>query len=518
MRNIRATVHRRVAFWYPSPGRLARKSHGRCPAGALRLRSMSIAREARPAPARDRSRRRLIAGVLAAALMAAAAVPLMPAPGGVFAVDPSPRPRPPLRPRRPGPTPAPTPAWPKTVTTLGSTVRFYGRGYGHGVGLNQYGARGRALAGQTAEQILKAYFKGTTLSTTSPTRTVRVLILAGFPAASASPLVVYGRSGSWEIAGVATTFPADAVLKAWRTTATVAGVSTTTWKVRVTAADGATVLHSATISGVVTVRPVDATSRIQVFSKPSSYDTYRGSILLRLGSGSVNVVNSVRLDDYLRGVVPVEMPSTWPAEALRAQAVAARSYAVRRLHPSTGSYDLYDDTRSQVYRGLEAEKATTSAIIAAAPGAILVSAGSVVNAFFHSTGGGATENNEYAFVGSTGAVTAGKVGYLRGIVDRAPDGKAWDAAAPYYAWATSSLTRAQLSAMLRTDSRTNVGDVLRLNLTRRGVSGRLYQVVIYGSSATKTVSADVFRSVYNAARPSGALPLRSNLFDARPLP
>ena len=142
----------------------------------------------------------------------------------------------------------------------------------------------------------------------------------------------------------------------------------------------------------------------------------------------------------------------------------------------------------------------------------------MVNAFFHSTGGGATENNEYAFVGSTGAVTSGKLGYLRGIDDRAADGKAWDAAAPYYAWSTTALTRAQLSAMLRTDSRTNVGDVLRLNLTRRGVSGRLYQVVIYGTTATKTVSADVFRSVYNTARPSGSLMLRSNLFDARPLP
>jgi peptidoglycan hydrolase-like amidase len=142
----------------------------------------------------------------------------------------------------------------------------------------------------------------------------------------------------------------------------------------------------------------------------------------------------------------------------------------------------------------------------------------VVNAFFHSTGGGATENNEYAFVGSTGAVTSGKLGYLRGIDDRAPDGRAWDAAAPYYAWSTSPLTRARLSAMLRTDKRTNVGDVLRLNLTRRGVSGRLYRVVIYGTTATKTVSADVFMTVYNKSRPAGTLPLRSNLFDARPIP
>ena len=148
----------------------------------------------------------------------------------------------------------------------------------------------------------------------------------------------------------------------------------------------------------------------------------------------------------------------------------------------------------------------------------LQSGSTVVDAYFHSTGGSATESNEYAFVGSTGTPSTVRISYLRGIDDRRADGTAYDAAAPYFAWSTTSLTRSQLSAMLRTDIRTNVGDVLRLNLTRRGTSGRLYQVVIYGTAATRTVSADVFRTVYNKARPSGTLPLRSNLFDARPLP
>ena len=85
-----------------------------------------------------------------------------------------------------------------------------------------------------------------------------------------------------------------------------------------------------------------------------------------------------------------------------------------------------------------------------------------MNAFFHSTGGGATENNEYAFVGTSGAVTSSPVKYLRGIADRAANGTAFDAAAPYYHWSTSSLTRAQLSAIFRKDARTNVGDVTRL--------------------------------------------------------
>lgn len=508
---------------------------------------MSIAGTAPTANDRGRSRRRLIAGLMAAALLAVAAVPVLPGSGVALAVDPSPAPSASASPSAspdpspsPGPsasvppspeptpsptpsptvapTPAPTPPWPTAITTLGSTVRFYGRGFGHGVGLNQYGARGRALAGQTAEQILAVYFKGSALAITNPAQPVRVLLMAGYSAASASPLVVYGRGGTWEIAGVGKVFPADAVLRAWRTTTTLDGVTTTTWRIRVTAADGTTVLHDAAASGTVTLRPLDAAGSLQLFSKPSMFDTYRGWIQLRLGASSLNVVNRLGLDEYLRGVVPVEMPSSWPLEALRAQAITARSYALRRLRPTTGSFDLYDDTRSQVYRGLEAERTTTNRIIAAEPGVILVSGGSVVNAFFHSTGGSATENNEYAFVGSTGTPGTAKIGYLRGIDDRRPDGTAYDAAAPYFSWSTSSLTRSQLSAMLQADSRTSVGDVLRLNLTRRGVSGRLYQVVIYGTTATKTVSADVFRSVYNARRPSGTLPLRSNVFDAQPLP
>jgi peptidoglycan hydrolase-like amidase len=141
----------------------------------------------------------------------------------------------------------------------------------------------------------------------------------------------------------------------------------------------------------------------------------------------------------------------------------------------------------------------------------------VVNAFFHSSDGGATENNEYAFVGSSGAVTSSPVKYLRGIADRGANGVAYDAASPYYHWSTTSLTRAQLSAIFRKDARTNVGDIARLDLTHRGVSGRLYQVTLSGSAGSKTVSADVFASVYNAGRPAGSSPIRSNLFDAAPV-
>jgi SpoIID/LytB domain protein len=536
---------------------------------------MAIARAARPTPGRDRPARWLNAVVLSASILGVAVVPALaatsaagpvqravvtsaagpvqraavslaadptptpeptPTPGPTATPDPTPTPGPTATPDptptptasptpvptatpvpTPTPTPWPTPAWPTTVTTLGSSVRFYGQGYGHGVGMSQYGARGRALAGQKAEQILAAYFKGALPSTTSPTREVRVLVLNAYVAPLTSPLVLYGRGGTWGLSGTDIVFPAGAKLQAWRTTKKVDGGTTTTWRATITGTGGAT-LYSAVVSGKLVMSPLQPATSLQVYSRPSSYDTYRGNIRLVLGASSVNVVNDVPLDQYLRGVVPAEMPASWPKEALRAQIIAARSYAVKCLNPGTGTFDMFDDTRSQVYRGIEAERTNTNALIAAEPGAVIKSGTAVIKAFFFSTGGGATENNEYAFVGSSGTPGTVKVAYLRGIIDRSQFGIPYDAGSPYYRWSTTSLTRDQLSAMFAKDSRTNVGSLTRLDLRRRGVSGRLYQVVLYGSGGSKTVSADVFRSVYNTYKPSTAAVLRSNLFDTRPIP
>jgi stage II sporulation protein D len=405
--------------------------------------------------------------------------------------------------------------WPTASTTLGTSVTFYGRGYGHGVGMSQYGARGRAKAGQTAAQILAAYFKGSTPGTVSSTQNTRVLLLAGYNAVSTAPLVVRGRVTPWTIDGVKATFPSNGTLTVWRTKKTVDGVVTTTWRYRVTASDGSP-LAEGTAGKQLVIRGTSTLSRLQLVSKPSSYDTYRGILKLFLGTSTLNVVNHLPLDLYLRGVVPVEMSSDWPTEALKAQTISARSYAVRRLHPTNGTYDLFDDTRSQVYRGVEAETTTTNTLITSVSGKVITYGGSVVNAFFFSTGGGATENNEYVFVSSSGGVGSA-VPYLRGIPDRRPDGTAWDAGAPVYAWQSSTLTRSQLSAMFKRDARTNVGDLTKLDLTKRGVSGRLYRVTLTGSTGSKTVSADVFRSVYNTYRPSGTLSLRSNLLDTKPI-
>jgi len=232
----------------------------------------------------------------------------------------------------------------------------------------------------------------------------------------------------------------------------------------------------------------------------------------------VTVVNELKLETYLRGVVPVEMPSSWPAAALRAQAIASRSYAACRLRPGVSYYDVTDDTSSQVYRGALGEKATTNAIIAASAGVVLRSGSSIANTLFHSTGGGATENNENVYTSATGKKVAGAVSYLRGSMDRTPTGASYDAASPYATWQTKTYTVAQLSAWFAADPRTDVGTLKALDLRDRGVSGRLISVTLIGSAGSKKVSGNVFRSVFNAGRPAADPMLRSTLFGFAPIP
>jgi stage II sporulation protein D len=267
----------------------------------------------------------------------------------------------------------------------------------------------------------------------------------------------------------------------------------------------------------VYVRPIDTASFLQLVSKATTTNVYRGFFRVRLTT-TATVINHVAIDRYLRGVVPLEMPSTWPAEALRAQAIAARSYALYRVHPATGLFDVYDDTRSQVYRGKRAETSATNLAIGATTGAVLLSGTGLVNALFHSADGGWTENNENVFVSSSGSIVAGAVSYLRGSSDRAPDGTSYDQASPYATWHTATYTAAALSTMLARDPRTAVGALTGIGLSNRGVSGRLISVTLTGDLGTKTVSGDVFRAVFNAAKPAADPALRGTLFDIAPIP
>jgi stage II sporulation protein D len=401
---------------------------------------------------------------------------------------------------------------PPGPTTLPASITLYGRGYGHGAGLSQYGAYGRAVAGQDYVTILGHYYQNTTTALIASSQ-VRVLLLSGWAATTTSPLRLYGIGGAWTFDGITTAFPADAEA---RLIPTVSG-TTTTWRLRVTALDG-TVLYDAASSGDLRMRPASSATILRLYSKPTTYDRFRG-VLHIMAKTTVSVVNELPMESYLQGVVPAEMPYTWPSAALRAQAVASRSFATVRLHPSSGTYDLYDDTRSQVYRGTLAEHSTTTNAIAGTAGRVVWYGTGVANTLYHSAGGGATENNEYAFVSASGAVTSSPVAYLRGSSDRAPDGSSYDVASPYDTWHTATYSLAQVQAWFAADSRTNVGTLVALDLTHRGVSGRLICVILVGADGTtKTVSGGVFVSVFNAHRPSADAPMRDTLFALAPIP
>lgn len=456
--------------------------------------------ETRPAP-----HARLIAFLVA--LLVAATAGAGAAPTAVLAETPGASP---TVEASPTPTVVPSPAPPAGPTILGETVTFYGRGSGHGVGMSQYGARGRALAGQDAPTILGHYYQGATLDALDPATRIRVLVLSRFAPTEARPLVIYGRLTPWTVDGIAAVFPPDARLRL--------SAGATGWRLLVDGADGVPLFDGAPPADIV-IRVAGDDGRLQLWSKPTRYDRYRGFLrVVLLSATQASVVNDVTLEQYLPGVVPVEMPSTWPSAALQAQAIAARSYAGRRLRPALSYFDVPDTSSSQIYRGVLAEKPATNEAVAATAGAVLMSGTTIVNALFHSTGGGATEANENVYTSATGRRVARPVSYLRGASDRATDGTPYDADTPYAAWASRIYTRAQLSAWLAADPRTNVGELVALDLRDRGVSGRLVSVTLIGSAGTKQVSGEIFRAVFNARRPRTDPILRSTLLDTAPIP
>lgn len=404
---------------------------------------------------------------------------------------------------------------PTASTVLSESVTFYGHGYGHGVGMSQYGARGRALAGQDAATILAHYYQDTTLSAIDPATRIRVLVLARWAATDTQPLEIYGRVRPWTIDGLDATFPPDARLRLSRMTAGPVA----SWRLVVDATDGS-ILYDGPPPPDLVIRGATDDGRLQVSSKATRFNLYRGLLHVVAGptTSRVSVVNDLTLEQYLGGVVPVEMPSTWAAAALQAQAVAARSFAARRLRPLTSFYDVPDDSTSQIYRGALAERSTTDAAIVATAGQVLMSGPSIANALFHSTGGGATESNENVYTTWSGRKVARPVSYLRGSSDRTVDGIAYDAGAPYATWSTRTYARSQLSAWFAGDPRTNVGDLIALDLHDRGVSGRLISVTLIGDAGTRRVSGEVFRAIFNKARPAADPILRSTLLDIAPIP
>jgi stage II sporulation protein D len=306
-----------------------------------------------------------------------------------------------------------------------------GGGWGHGLGMSQYGAYGQALEGRGYRKIVDHYYRSTQLGQASGR--VRVLLLASVRSSAFSGA---NRVGSQRIR------PSRSY--------TVARVGS---RIVVRSRRGKRIARS---SGVIRVTGPEGL--VSVAGK----GVYHDAIEYRPGlSGGVTAVNRVELENYIKGVVPLESPATWPIEALKAQAVAARSYAL-----GTGGgpiFDHYDTTASQVYGGYSVEHPRTNRAVAQTRGEVLRHNGKVIVAYFHSTSGGHTENNENIFSGST------PLPYIRGVRDP------WDRHSPYHRWRATYSPRKLGNAL-------GVGRLRRVRVTRRGASTRIVYATFRGSA------------------------------------
>jgi stage II sporulation protein D len=208
---------------------------------------------------------------------------------------------------------------------------------------------------------------------------------------------------------------------------------------------------------------------------------YRGAMELRPGVMAINVLS---LDAYVQGVIPGEMPPSWLPEALKVQAVAARSYA---LATDAGGplFDQYADTRSQVYRGMSAEQPTTNAAAHDTAGQVVLYDGAVATTFYFSTSGGRTENVENSFAGAAPSP------YLKSVRDP------YDDISPRHRW-QFRYSRARLGAKLGSLCR---GRFKAIKVVKHGVSPRV-------------VSADVVCSRSRVRTTGSTLRFRLGLYDS----
>jgi stage II sporulation protein D len=326
------------------------------------------------------------------------------------------------------------------------TIR--GAGFGHGVGMSQYGAYGFAKQGRTYDQILRHYYSGTQLGTTDPSAVVRVLIqstgTASFSGASAAGTRALNPSLTYQVRR-----------------------------------HGATQVDLLSASGK---RIATFSAPLQVSGNPVSVGglgAYRGLMEFRPDTfGGINVINAVSLEDYIAGVVARESPSSWPAEALKAQAVAARTYAITTSKAGAG-FEHYADTRSQVYGGVAAETPSTNAAVAATRGQVVTYEGEPVVTFFFSTSGGRTENVENTNVG------AGPQPWLKSVSDP------YDDVSPKHRWKPTKLTLSAAAAKLGGLVK---GRFKGIEVTKRGRSPRIVSADIVGSGGRTKVDGATLRA------------------------
>jgi len=321
-----------------------------------------------------------------------------------------------------------------------------GAGFGHGVGLSAYGAYGYGKNGLGYRQILAHYYRGTQVTTIARAPTVRVLLSidpgdVGFTKATAACGRKLSPAGSY---------------RAHRNGSSVTLLSSSGKRL---AACGSR-LHA------------DSSGQIEI----TGAGPYRGALEVvptKSAAGSLNVINALNVNNYVRGSVPGEVPPSWPAATLRTFAVAARSIALSTDVGGNG-FDLYSDTRTQVYGGVALETARTDSAVAATRNQVVTYKGEIAQATYFSSSGGQTES---------GFLGAPDVPYLQSVKDP------YDYYSPLHRW-TFRFSQAEMNAKLGPYLN---GSLREIRVTQRGDSPRIDYAKLIGTGGTTTIRGDTLQ-------------------------
>lgn len=332
-----------------------------------------------------------------------------------------------------------------------TTFVLRGAGFGHGIGMSQYGAYGQAREGRNYKTILRTYFTGTTIEKANK-NTIRVILRLG-----PSSMTFNGATAAGDVELAAS--------KRYRVRRNGG---------RVQLLSGRKVLASTTGKVVVTGKAIKLNGRA---INGLANGRYRQSIEFSASDlGGLAAVNALDLDSYVQGVVPGEIPSSWHEEALKAQSVAARSYALT-TDAGGALFDQWPDTRSQVYKGIAVETARTNRAVQDTAGLVVMSGNRVATTYFFSTSGGQTENIDKIW-------NSKSIAYLKSVKDP------WDKISPYHRW-TVRFSRAQLQSKLRPWVRGQLRDV---RVIERGVSPRVVRARVVGTRGSKTIKGTELRT------------------------
>ncbi len=321
----------------------------------------------------------------------------------------------------------------------------HGHGFGHGVGMSAYGAYGYALHGKSYRFILGHYYAGTALGTLPGPRIVRVLLDI-----SSSDVGFSGAtSACGESLDPARTYQAHRVARSVVLRSSAGKpLANCGRKLRAAGAGTVEIAGLGRYRGALEVVPTEESAR------------------------SLNVVNALTLEQYVKGVIPNESPPSWPMAELQAQAVASRSFALTGTVGGNG-FDLYSDTRSQVYKGLESEYKSSDEAAESTRGQVLMYGGKVAETLFSACSGGHTESIQNVFGGPA-------IPYLQGVPDP------YDGECPLHEW-TLRFSDPEISAKL---SSLLDGKLKQVVVTKTGVSPRIIEAKLVGTGGTTTATGE----------------------------